>query len=118
MEEVKILDLVCNILDSKKAEDIKIIDLMGKTIIADHFVICTGRSTTHVKSLADNLDEEMSKVHGIEPLRIEGKQEGKWAVVDYGDVIVHIFHQEIRHVYELEDLWDDGTNIKDFLIEE
>lgn len=114
MEIKEMLNIICKVLDEKKAEDIKTIDLQGRTIIADYFVICSGRSTTHVKSLADNLDEEMSKKYNIEPLRMEGKQDGKWAVVDYGDVIVHIFHQEERRVYELEDLWDDGKNIEGF----
>ena len=102
METKEMLNIICSVLDEKKAEDIKSINLDGKSIIADYFVICSGRSTTHVKSLADNLDEEMSKKYGIEPLRMEGKQDGKWAVVDYGDVIVHIFHQEQRKIYEIE----------------
>ena len=114
METKEMLNIICSVLDEKKAEDIKSINLDGKSIIADYFVICSGRSTTHVKSLADNLDEEMSKKYGIEPLRMEGKQDGKWAVVDYGDVIVHIFHQEQRKIYEIEDLWDDGKNIETY----
>ncbi|MCI7402292.1 MAG: ribosome silencing factor [Christensenella sp.] len=114
METKEMLNIICSVLDEKKAEDIKSINLDGKSIIADYFVICSGRSTTHVKSLADNLDEEMSKKYGIEPLRMEGKQDGKWAVVDYGDVIVHIFHQEQRKIYEIEDLWDDGKNIESY----
>ena len=114
METKEMLNIICSVLDEKKAEDIKSINLDGKSIIADYFVICSGRSTTHVKSLADNLDEEMSKKYGIEPLRMEGKQDGKWAVVDYGDVIVHIFHQEQRRIYEIEDLWDDGKNIETY----
>ena len=114
MKTKEMLNIICSVLDEKKAEDIKSINLDGKSIIADYFVICSGRSTTHVKSLADNLDEEMSKNYGIEPLRMEGKQDGKWAVVDYGDVIVHIFHQEQRRIYEIEDLWDDGKNIESY----
>ena len=114
MKTKEMLNIICSVLDEKKAEDIKSINLDGKSIIADYFVICSGRSTTHVKSLADNLDEEMSKKYGIEPLRMEGKQDGKWAVVDYGDVIVHIFHQEQRKIYEIEDLWDDGKNIESY----
>ena len=114
METKEMLNIICSVLDEKKAEDIKSINLDGKSIIADYFVICSGRSTTHVKSLADNLDEEMSKKYGIEPLRMEGKQDGKWAVVDYGDVIVHTFHQEQRKIYEIEDLWDDGKNIESY----
>ena len=114
METKEMLNIICSVLDEKKAEDIKSINLDGKSIIADYFAICSGRSTTHVKSLADNLDEEMSKKYGIEPLRMEGKQDGKWAVVDYGDVIVHIFHQEQRKIYEIEDLWDDGKNIESY----
>ena len=101
---------ICKILDSKKAQDIVVVDIRHLTVIADDFIICSGRSTTQVKALANYVDDEMSKL-GREPLRSEGKQEGRWAVVDYGDVIVHIFHEETRRLYSLEQLWSDGSNV-------
>ena len=69
------------------------------------------RSTTQVKALLDYLDEEMEKL-GVNMLRQEGKQEGKWAVADFGDVIVHIFYDETRQTYAFDELWDNGDNIK------
>lgn len=114
MEKV---ELICKLLDEKKAKDIVIVDISKLTVIADHFVICSGRSNTQVKALVDIVDEGMSK-EGYEPLRTEGKQEGRWAVLDYGDVIVHIFYEETRNLYSLENLWSDGANVTHYGIEE
>ncbi|MCX4362369.1 MAG: ribosome silencing factor [Clostridia bacterium] len=102
--------LICSLLDEKKAKDIVVVNLQDLTIIADCFVICSARSNTQVKALADIVEEGMSKV-GVEPLRVEGKQEGRWAVLDYGDVIVHIFYEETRRLYSLENLWSNGANV-------
>lgn len=114
MVDTEKVNLICKILDDRKASDIQVIDLEGKTIVADAFVICSGRSSTQVKALADNLDFEMKDKYGIESLRMEGKSDGKWVVVDYGDIIVHVFYEETRREYDIEQLWDDGQNIKKF----
>lgn len=100
---------VCKILSDKKATDILKIDVTDKSIIADYHVIATGRSMTHVKSLAENLEEELDKLETA-PLRREGVREGRWAVLDYGDVIVHLFNDESRLFYHLERLLDSGEN--------
>ncbi len=110
MLDAKILkDEICKILDQKKAFDIVSIDLTGKTIIADCFVICSAQSTTQVKALAGAIEETLSKegINGevIEPLRKEGLQEGKWSVIDYGSIIVHIFLDSIRNEFKLDELW-------------
>ncbi|MDE6614910.1 MAG: ribosome silencing factor [Clostridia bacterium] len=110
-------ELICKLLDEKKARDIVIVDIGKLTVIADHFVICSARSNTQVKALVDAVDEGMSKA-GCEPLRVEGKQEGRWAVLDYGDVIVHIFYEETRRLYSLENLWSDGANITHYGVNE
>lgn len=110
------LEMICKLLDDKKAIDVTIVELKDLTIIADYFVICSGRSNTQVKALADAVEEGMSKV-GVEPLRIEGKQEGRWAVLDYGDVIAHIFYEETRRLYSLENLWSNGTNVTRYNLE-
>ena len=102
---------ITNILDNKKATNIKVIALEGLSTLADYFVVAPGRSTTQVKALLDYLDEEMEKL-GVLMIRKEGKQEGKWAVADFGDVIVHIFHDETRMAYQFDELWDNGDNIK------
>ena len=97
------------ILDKKKAVDLKAIHITDYSIVADYFVIATGTSNTHVKSLADELEYEMSKL-GIEPNHIEGKATG-WIVLDYGTVIVHIFTEESREYYNLERLWSDAEEV-------
>lgn len=102
---------ICNILSSKKAGNIVYIDVAEKTSLCDYFIVCSGRSTTQVRSLAENLEEKLEKEHGEIPRRREGVREGRWAVVDYADVIVHIFSDEERDFYNLERLWEDGKNI-------
>ncbi len=114
MEEIKSLEkvnLICEILSSKKAYDVVYIDVESKTSLCDYFIICSGRSTTQVKSLAENLEEKLSKDYNLEPRRREGVREGRWAVLDYGDVIVHVFNDEMRDFYHLERLWEDGKNL-------
>lgn len=97
---------VCDILTAHKAEDVRTIDLRGKTEVADFFVIASGRSMTHTRSLIDKVEEEIEK-QGVTPIREEGVREGRWAVIDYGDVIVHVFNDETRLFYHLESLWED-----------
>lgn len=104
---------IAKILDEKKARDIVIIDIGNKSVIADYFVIASGKSTTAVKSLTDNVDEKLSK-EGIEPIRRDGFSEAKWIAVDYGSVIVHVFHEETREYYHLERLWIDGANYEKY----
>ncbi len=99
-------------LDDKKARDITLIDLSGKTIIADYFVIATVGSTTAVRALTDFIDEKLSKDHGVEPLRRD--IDAKWAAIDYGSVIMHIQCEDTRKFYDLERLWSDGSNVERF----
>lgn len=103
--------LICKYLCDKKAYDVVYIDVESKSSLCDYFVICSGRSSTQVKSLAENLEEKLSKEHNIEPRRREGVRESRWAVLDYGDVIVHVFNDEERDFYHLERLWEDGKNL-------
>ncbi len=94
-----------DILDSKKAVDINILHVQDKTVIADYFVIATGTNSTHVKALADEVEFELKKTD-ILPLSHEGKLSNSWVLIDYGDVIVHVFSKEARDFYELENLWN------------
>lgn len=102
---------ICKILSSKKARGIVYIAVEKKTSLCDYFVICGGSSRTQVKSLAENLEEKMKKDFNTSPRRFEGVREGRWAVLDYSDVIVHIFGDEERDFYNLERLWEDGENL-------
>ena len=103
--------LICKILSDKKADGIVYIAVENKTSLCDYFIIAGGRSKTQVKSLAENLEEKLKKEYDIVPRRTEGIQGGRWAVLDYEDVIVHLFGDEERDFYRLERLWEDGENL-------
>ena len=94
-------------LDAKMAKDIKVLHTTERTILADYFVICTATSSTHVKTLTDEVDRVLSEV-GEPPLRHEGYRGGGWILLDFGCVIVHIFQKEMREFYNLEHLWNDA----------
>lgn len=104
-------EFICKTLSDKKAKNIVYIDVESKTSLCDYFVICSGASSTQVKALAENLEEKLEKQLEMSPKRSEGVREGRWAVLDYGDVIVHIFNGETRDFYCLERLWEDGKNL-------
>lgn len=103
-------------LDKHKAGHIRVIEVGDLTSIADAFVIAEGTSSTQVRALADYAEEEL-KQQGIAPLRTEGYRSQGWIVLDYGDVVAHIFHRETRAFYDLERLWKDGreVDISEFL---
>lgn len=105
------VELICKTLSGKKARGIVYIDVEDKTSLCDYFVICSGTSSTQVKALAENLDEKLDKEYSLTPRRQEGVREGRWAVLDYQDVIVHIFNDYERDFYCLERLWEDGKNL-------
>lgn len=98
------LDLILNTLEDDKAEDIISIDLSGKSALADHMVVATGRSTRQVSAIAEKLSKRLKEVLSV-VARIEGKGAGDWVLVDAGDVIVHIFRPEVREFYQLEKMW-------------
>lgn len=88
----------------KKAYDLVLMEVGPLTSLADYFLICTGRSDTQVQAIAQSVDENLSRL-GIRPLSIEGDAAGQWVVMDYGDVLVHIFYEPVREFYDLERLW-------------
>lgn len=87
-----------------KAEDTVSIDLAGKTSIADHMVVTTGRSDRHVGSVADRVVKDLEKA-GVKRIRVEGMKQGDWVLIDAGDIIVHVFRPEVRGFYNLEKMW-------------
>jgi len=107
-EAKELADKITEALSDKKGQDIDVIEMAKVSILSDYFVICSGTSTTHIKSLADEVDFVLSK-DGIQPLHREGFSTARWILLDYGSVIVHIFHEEERQYYSLERLWSDGT---------
>ena len=100
---------IANILYEKKAQNIVALNVKELTVITDAMLIATGRSTIQVRTLADEVEEKMAEM-GLEPVRKEGHQEGRWIVLDYGEVLVHIFHMEERDFYRLDKLWEMGQN--------
>ena len=98
---------IAYLLDLKKGKNIVTIDLSGKTVIADYFVIASAYSTTAVKALSNYVEDELSKC-GVEPIHRYVDQ--KWVALDYGYVIVHVFYKELRDFYRIERLWEDGAD--------
>ncbi|NLM75391.1 MAG: ribosome silencing factor [Clostridiaceae bacterium] len=105
-----ILTTAVKVLSDKKAKDIKVIDISKLTAIASYFVIASGTSALHVKSLADNVEEKLSETE-VYPLKIEGYNSARWILMDYNDIVIHIFHEEDRAYYDLERLWQDGQEV-------
>lgn len=101
---------VVKILDQKKAENIKVLKIDNITVMTDYFVIASSDNSTHVKALVEEVEFKM-KEQGVTPLRSEGHQSASWVILDYGDVIVHIFHEEAREYYDLDKLWAAGEEI-------
>ena len=97
-------DFISHALDGDKAQNIVSIPLKGKTSIADYMLIATGTSSRHVSAMAQNLAEKLNTDRKIKA-RIEGKDSGDWVIVDAGDVMVHLFREEVREFYDLEKLW-------------
>ena len=97
---------IAEILDNKKGKDIKIIAVGDKTIIADYFVLANGNVSTHVRSLADEVEYKLG-LAGVDPLRVEGRDGNNWRVIDYSSVLVHIFDREAREFYNLDKLYTD-----------
>lgn len=99
-----------NALSDKKGEDIKIIDITGISVLADYFIIANGNSDSQVNALVDNVEEELHKA-GYPLRQREGQASGSWVLLDFGDIIVHVFDRENRLFYDLERIWKDGKII-------
>lgn len=104
------IETIVKALDSKRAEDIQAIKIGDLTIVADYFIIANGTSNTQTKALAEEVEYKLGQV-GIKPIRTEGYQGATWVVLDYGDIVVHVFYKETREFYNLERLWSDGENV-------
>lgn len=100
------LDLILTLLSEKKAEDVEVVDLRERTLIADYFVICTGSSRTHIKAVADGLLVD-GKQKGLRKDHVEGYAQARWVLIDYGDIVTHIFDREEREFYDIESLWKE-----------
>ena len=105
---------VCKALSDKLGKDIIALYVREKTDLCDYFVIASGSNAPQIRAMGERVEELVEKNLGLVPSRTEGVRDGRWAVIDYGDVIVHIFNDETRLFYHLERLWTDGGNIERF----
>lgn len=105
----EILENSVKILDNKKGMDIVVLKITDLTSVADYFVIVSGTSTTHIKALAEELEDKLAEM-GQEPKHIEGKATG-WILLDYGNVVVHVFTPDSRETFNLEKLWQDAEDV-------
>lgn len=106
----EMVKLACAALDEKKAEDIRVIDIAGVSVLADYFIICNGSNENQVRALVDSVEEALEKA-GYPLKQTEGHGLGSWVLMDFGDIIVHVFDRENRLFYDLERIWVDGKQI-------
>lgn len=110
MEAFDILKISANALNSKKARELNAVKVADLTVLAEYFLMCTATSSTHVRALADEVEEKLSEA-GVQPHHIEGKTTG-WIVLDYGSVIIHVFSRDQREFYALDKMWSDGEQVE------
>ncbi len=111
METIDTVTACARLADEKKAKDILVLKLSGLTDITDYFVLASGTSERHIKTIVDSVTKGM-KEEGIRPHTIEGYYEGRWAVIDYQNVIVHVFLENLRELYDLESLWIEAERYR------
>lgn len=117
--EKEMTKIALKALDDKMAMDVKVIDINQVSVLADYFIIASGSNQNQVQAMVDNIDEMMTKA-GYEPKQIEGTKNSSWILMDYSDLIIHVFDEENRLFYDLERIWRDGKviDMEDFLKEE
>ena len=103
--------LMAEAADEKKAYDILILDLRGLTYFADYFVICSGSNTAQVGAIADQILQVLAR-HGVHASHVEGQAASTWVLMDYGDVVVHVFDEQTRIYYSLEKLWNEAPRVQ------
>lgn len=110
MNSLEMTKLAITALEDKKAEDIRVIDISGVSVLADYFIIAGGNNPSQIQALSDNVDEMLGRA-GCPSKQIEGYETANWVLLDFGDIIVHIFDKENRFLYDLERIWRDGKQI-------
>lgn len=111
MTSKEMTKLAINALEDKKAEDIRIIDISEVSVLADYFIIVSGSNRSQVQALADNVEETLGRA-GNPAKQVEGYETANWILLDFGDIIVHVFDNENRLYYDLERIWRDGKQIE------
>ena len=110
MNSKEVMEFVVKCMDSKKAADIKVLDISTVTTMADYFVICQGGSAPQMKAISEEIEEKLSE-NGVNPIGREGMNTSYWILMDYSDVIIHIFNDESRAFYSIENLWGDAREV-------
>ena len=110
MSNIETLKTIISALEDKKAENIKLIDISEISTVADYFIITNGSNRSQIQALSDNVQEKLA-VNGIHPKNIEGYNTANWILLDYSDILIHIFDKESRGFYDLERIWKDGKEI-------
>ena len=105
--EKEMAQLACKAIDDKKGKDIQVIDIHEVSVIADYFVIASASNQNQVQAIVDNVEEQLGRA-GFEAKQVEGTRNSSWVLMDYGDMIVHVFDEENRLFYDLERIWRDG----------
>lgn len=113
MDSKEIAKLAITALEDKKAEDIKVIDISDVSVIADYFIIANGTNNSQIQALSDNVEEKLGQA-GVPLRQIEGYNNANWILLDFHDVIIHIFDKENRLFYDLERIWRDGKLVEEF----
>lgn len=103
--------LCAQVAVSFKALDVVVLDVTGLSSFADFFVICSGKSSRQVQGIADNVEARLKEMR-LRPMGVEGQREGQWILMDYGDVIIHIFYEPVRSFYDLESLWSEARRVR------
>ena len=111
IDSKQLAEHIASLLDKKKAHDVKILRVTEKTVIADYFVIAGGTSSTQVKALADEVEYQIGVNDGIKPANVEGRGTGGWILLDYENVLVHVFDPKMREFYNLEKLWAECEEV-------
>ena len=106
----EVAKVIAEVLDAKKGRDVKIIHVEEKTVIAEYFVLCTGNSSTQVKGLVGEVEYQLER-RGINPYNVEGRDNNSWILIDYSNVIVHVFSREAREFYNLDKLYGDSSAV-------
>ena len=115
-KSLEMAKLACKALDDKKGLDIKVIDIHDVSVIAEYFIIASGTNVNQVQAMVDNVEDTLGRA-GYEAKQIEGNKSSSWILMDYGDLIVHVFDEENRLFYDLERIWRDGKllDVNEFL---
>ena len=108
----KILNTIYNAIDDKKGGNTRILDISAITTISDYFIVTSGNNYNQVRAIADNVEEELLKKHGMRPERVEGYNNGEWILLDYIDYVIHVSDREQRLFYDIERIWSDGKEIE------